>query len=421
MTTKTDIQRVLVRGGLVFDGTGAEPYEGDVLTEGGRIVEILARPERISVSDAQIVEAAGSTVIPGLIDAHVHIGAVDVDIQSQYRKYFTSELTLRMGLKLRELLDQGFTTARDAGGADAGFSRAVEAGVVPGPRLLVSGSALSQTGGHGDVRLPWEDGDPCQCGAAVGMHHVVADGVDEVRQAVRDQLRKGARQIKVMASGGAMSPSDGLRAVQFSVAELRVAVEEADNVGTYVLAHAYTPEAIQRCIEAGVRCIEHANLVDAETAKLLAKNGVAVTPTVVTYEQLYEHGDSHGVPQHNLEKISVAYESSLNALKLLRDADVRIGLGSDLLGSQATQRLRSLVLHSKVLGPQRTLISATRQNAENLGVSDITGTLEAGKSADITVVTGDILSNMETILTHGAIDTVIARGTLVKLSGRLQV
>jgi len=326
-----------------------------------------------------------------------------------------------MGLKLRELLDQGFTTARDAGGADAGFSRAVEAGVVPGPRLLVSGSALSQTGGHGDVRLPWEEGDPCQCGAAVGMHHVVADGADEVRRAVRDQLRKGARQIKVMASGGAMSPSDGLRSLQFSVAELCAAVEEADNAGTYVLAHAYTPEAIQRCVEAGVRCIEHANLVDAETAKLLAAKGVAVTPTIVTYEQLYEDGASQGVPQHNLDKISMAYDSALDALKLLSDADAKIGLGSDLLGSQSTQRLRSLVLHSKVLGPQKTLISATRQNAENLGVADITGTLETEKSADVTVVRGDILNDMKALLVEGAIDTVIVRGELVKKEGRLLV
>lgn len=413
--------RVLVRGGLVFDGTGTEPYEGDVLTEGDRIVDIVARSERISVSDAVIVEAEGYTVVPGLIDAHVHIGAVDVDIQGQYRRYFASELALRMGLKLRELLDQGFTTARDAGGADAGFSRAVEAGVVPGPRLLVSGSALSQTGGHGDVRLPWEEGDPCQCGAAVGMHHVVADGADEVRRAVRDQLRKGARQIKVMASGGAMSPSDGLRSLQFSVAELCAAVEEADNAGTYVLAHAYTPEAIQRCVEAGVRCIEHANLVDAETAKLLAAKGVAVTPTIVTYEQLYEDGASQGVPQHNLDKISMAYDSALDALKLLSDADAKIGLGSDLLGSQSTQRLRSLVLHSKVLGPQKTLISATRQNAENLGVADITGTLETEKSADVTVVRGDILNDMKALLVEGAIDTVIVRGELVKKEGRLLV
>jgi len=413
--------RVLVRGGLVFDGTGIEPYEGDVLTEGDRIVDIAARPEHIYVPNVDILEAEGLTVIPGLIDAHVHIGAVDVDIQGQYRRYFTSELALRMSLKLRELLDQGFTTVRDAGGADAGFRRAVEAGVVPGPRLLVSGSPISQTGGHGDMRSPWEEGDPCLCGAAVGMQNVVVDGPDEVRRAVRNQLRRGANQIKVMASGGAMSPSDSLQAVQFSPSELRAVVEEANNAGTYVLAHAYTSAAVQRCVDAGVRCIEHANLVNAETANLLATTGIAVTPTIATYEQLFEYGARHGIPQHNLDKISIAYDSALTSLQLLDAAGAKIGLGSDLLGPLSVQRLRSLVLHAKVLGPKKTLISATRQNAENLGVGHITGTLEPAKSADVVVVRGDILNDMEALRGENVIDTVIARGQLVKRLGRLLV
>lgn len=413
--------RLLIRGGLVFDGTGADSFEGDVLIEDGRIADLAQRPEKLSAENAEVVLAHDRTVLPGLIDAHVHIGAVDVDIQAQYRRYFTSELTLRMAGKLRELLGQGFTTARDAGGADAGFAHAVAAGVIPGPRLLVSGRPISQTGGHGDVRRPWEDGDPCRCGAAVGMLHAVADGADEVRRTVRTELRKGARQIKVMASGGAMSPTDRLESTQYSVPELRAAVEEAEAVGTYVLAHAYTPAAIRRCVEAGVACIEHANMVDASTAALLAAEGVAVTPTIVTYEQLYEHGERHGVPSENLAKIALAYDASFEGLKLLAEAGASIGLGSDLLGDQSGARLRSLVLQSKVMGVHQTLVAATSTNARHLRIDHLTGTLERGKAADITIVRGNILDDLSLILKSGAIDTVAADGVLVKKEGELLV
>jgi imidazolonepropionase-like amidohydrolase len=414
-------KRFVIRGGLIFDGTGGDPYEGDILVEGNRIIDLAQRPEQLAADGAEVISAHDCTVIPGLIDAHVHIAAIDVHIQSQYRNYFTSELALRMAGKLRELLDQGFTSARDAGGADAGFVRAIEAGVIPGPRLLISGRPVSQTGGHGDVRKPWEDTGSCGCGAAVGMLHAVADGADEVRRTVRTQLRRGARQIKIMASGGAMSPTDRMESTQYSVPELRAAVEEAQAVGTYVLAHAYTPAAIRRCVEAGVACIEHANMIDAETAALLAAEGIAVTPTIVTYEQLYEYGDRHGVPSENLAKIEQAYNASFEGLRLLHEAGASIGLGSDLLGDQSAARLRSLTLQSKVIGTRRALVSATATNARHLGISHLTGTLERGKAADITVVRGNILDDLSLILKNGAIDTVAADGVLVKKGGRLLV
>lgn len=414
-------KRFVIRGGLIFDGTGSDPFEGDILVEGNQIIDLAQRPEQLTAGDAEVISTHGCTVIPGLIDAHVHIAAIDVNLQSQYRNYFTSELALRMAGKLRELLNQGFTSARDAGGADAGFTRAIEAGVIPGPRLLISGRPVSQTGGHGDARKPWEDSGPCGCGHNVGMLHVVADGADEVRRTVRTQLRRGARQIKVMASGGAMSPADPLDSTQYSVPELRAAVEEAQAVGSYVLAHAYTPAAIRRCVEAGIACIEHANLVDAETAALLAAEGIAVTPTIVTYEQLYEHGDRYGVPRDNLAKIEQAYNASFEGLRLLAEAGASIGLGSDLLGDQSAARLRSLVLHSKVLGTRGALMSATATNARHLGISDLTGTLERGKEADITVVRGNIIDDLSLVLKNEAIDTVVAAGALVKRDGRLLV
>ncbi|HEY8472426.1 MAG TPA: amidohydrolase family protein, partial [Natronosporangium sp.] len=208
----------------VIAATGEPPFTGSVVIEGDRIVDVIdgGPPPRAT---ALTVDCAGRTLLPGLIDAHVHIGALDPDGREQQRRYFDSEASLMAGRNLAQLLDQGFTTARDAAGADAGFRRAVERGLIAGPRLLVSGRPLSQTGGHGDGRLATEHGDVYACGAQVGMVAHIVDGADRVRWAVREELRRGADQIKVMASGGVMSPTDRLESTQFSPGELRAAVE----------------------------------------------------------------------------------------------------------------------------------------------------------------------------------------------------
>lgn len=377
----------------IVTGTGDAPFPGSVVIEGDRIVEVVEGGAP-SVATARTVDCGGWTLLPGLIDAHVHIGALDADGREQQRRYFDSEAALRAGRNLTQLLDQGFTTARDAGGADAGFRRAVEQGIVAGPRLLVSGRPLSQTGGHGDGRLATEHGDVAACGAQVGMVPQLADGPDQVLRAAREELRRGADQIKVMAGGGVMSPTDRLEATQFSLSELQAAVGAARATGSYVLAHAYTPDAIQLAVAAGVRSVEHGNLLDAETARQLAAHGVFLVPTLVTYEKLYEEGERHGLSRANLDKLGIVIDAGLESLRIARSAGVKIASGSDLLGPMARHRGRELAIKAQVLGAMGAIVAATRTNAELLGLDGETGTVAPGKQADLIVVAGDPLEDL---------------------------
>ncbi|MQA84769.1 MAG: amidohydrolase family protein [Streptosporangiales bacterium] len=400
-------ERTVLGQGLIVDGTGAEPFEGSVVVEDGRIADVVAGSAVPGGAGARVLRCDGRAVIPGLIDAHVHIGAVDVNIMGQHRRYLPSEAALRMGRILTETLLQGFTTVRDAGGADAGFRAAVERGVVAGPRLRVSGRPLSQTGGHGDDRTPAETTHP---DAGIGIMGVVADGVDGVRRAAREELRRGADQIKVMASGGAMSPADRLETTQYSVDELRAIVAEAQAAGRYVLAHAYTPAAIRNAVDAGVHSVEHGNLLDAETAALMARRGVYLDPTLVTYEKLYEEGERYGVPRENLDKIATAHDAGIEGLRRAHRAGVSIASGSDLLGELARHKARELAIKASVLGPMGALVAATRTNAEMMGLADEIGTLEPGKHADLLVVDGNPLDDLSLLADEDRLLVVMRDG-----------
>ena len=282
--------RVVLTNAMIITGTDAPPLVGAVVVENEVITDVIdGVPRRIGRS--QFVDLAGQSLLPGLIDAHVHITAVDVDITNQHRHRFESEIAVLGARSLTEMLERGFTTVRDAGGADAGFRRVLEHGQLAGPRLLVSGRPLSQTGGHGDQRLASEYGAAQDDVPHVGLIHAIADGPEEVRRAARQELRRGADQVKLMASGGVMSPTDRLASVQYTIEELRAAVEAAQSVGTYVMAHAYTPEAISRCVAAGIHSIEHGNLLNEATAKLMADHNVFLVPTLVNVAN-YARGSS---------------------------------------------------------------------------------------------------------------------------------
>jgi imidazolonepropionase-like amidohydrolase len=397
----------------IISGTGAPPFPGSVVIERDRIVDVV-EAGRPSVATALTVDCAGGTLLPGLIDAHVHIGSVDPGGREQQRRYFDSELALRAGRNLTELLDQGYTTARDAGGADAGFRRAVARGVIAGPRLLVSGRPLSQTGGHGDGRLATEHGDVPACGARVGMVCRVVDGPDEVRRAAREELRRGADQIKVMASGGVVSPTDRLEATQFSPEELAAAVGAARATGSYVLAHAYTPDAIRMSVAAGVRSIEHGNLLDAASAELMAAHGVFLVPTLVTYEKLYEQGERLGLARENLDKLGIVIDAGLESLRIARAAGVKIASGSDLLGPMSRHRGRELAIKAQVLSAMGAIVASTRTNAELLGLDAEIGTVEPGKRADLIVVAGDPLDDPGLLGRPETTPVIVTDGRLYK-------
>lgn len=399
---------------FLIDCTGAEPVEGaTVVVEDDRIKEVASGgrvgplPGRVTTLDL-----AGKTLLPGLTDAHVHICAVTENITDQHRHYPPSYIAARAMQRAHECLLQGFTTVRDAGGADYGFRLLLEEGHFPGPRLLVSGNYISQTGGHGDKRRRSEWTDPIDC--CVGMVGFIADGPDEVRRAARENIRRDVDQIKIMASGGAMSPADELDTTQFTVAEMRAAVEEAQAVGTYVLSHAYSDTAVRRAIEAGVRSIEHGNLIREAAAKAIKDADAFLVPTMVTYEAIYREGKRYGIGDHQIAKIDLARQQSIQGLTHAYRAGCKIGSGSDLLGDMASQRAVEFELKAQVMTPMEVLLSATKVNAELFRMSDRIGSVEPGKYADLVVLEGNPLRNLRAFQNQDNLKLIMKGGRVYK-------
>jgi imidazolonepropionase-like amidohydrolase len=295
---------------------------------------------------------------------------------------------------LKGMLQRGFTTIRDAGGADGGLAEAIEEGLVPGPRMFPSGQALSQTGGHGDLRPRTRSVVSCACCEGVAGLARIADGVSECRRAARDELRKGATQIKIMASGGVASPYDPVWNLQYSEEEVRAIVEEARAWHTYVMAHAYTPEAIRRSIDFGVRSIEHGNLIDRATAEHVAGADGFVVPTLATFDALYRFGRDLGFPEASLAKLGDVREAGLCSLEILRAAGVKIGFGTDLLGPMHRHQSHEFVIRSEAMAPFDIIRSATTVNAELLNRSGEIGLIAPGARADLIAVDGDPLADI---------------------------
>jgi len=399
---------------VLIDCTGADPVEGAaVVVEDDRIKDVLSTgkvgplPGPLTTLDCK-----GATLMPGLTDAHVHICAVEGNITDQHRYLPPSLLAAKALRRAEECLMQGFTTVRDAGGADYGFRDAIGEGISPGPRMLVSGRYISQTGGHGDKRRRAEWIEPIDC--CIGMVGSIADGEAEVRKAVREQLRRDVDQIKIMASGGAMSPSDELDTTQFTIEEMRAAVEEARAVGKYVLAHAYSDSAVRNAIEAGVRSIEHGNLIREAAAKAIKDAGAFLVPTMITYEMIYREGKRYGIGDHQIQKINQAREQSVQGLTYAYRAGCQIGSGSDLLGDMMVQRAVEFELKAQVMKPMEVLLSATRVNAALFRMSDRIGTVEGGKYADLIVVAGNPLRNLRVFQAQDNLKVIMKGGRLVK-------
>ena len=400
---------LILKNAMIIDGTGNVPLpNGSVVVEGERIKEILpGLPGRIP-SDATVIDCRHQALLPGLIDAHIHVGAVEANIMEQQRRNYTSMLVIRSLKVIKETLDQGFTTARDAGGADPGFREAVRQGYIQGPRLFVAGFPLSQTGGHGDSRLPTETFSPLE--ALAGIATRVCDGVDQVRRAAREQLRSGVDHLKVMAGGGAMSPSDEIDTSQYSIEELKAAVYEAQAVGTYVMAHVYSSRSILNCTAAGIRTLEHGNLLDEEAARAIKDAGAFLVPTLVTYEVTPRLGKDLGIPENNIRKMIEARERALEALAIAHRVGVKIASGSDLLGPMQIYKGMELELKSRVLGPMGAIIASTKTNAELLRKEKDLGTIEAGKLADFILLDGDPLKDMKLFQQYQEKITLIIQG-----------
>ncbi len=394
------------------------PESGDMTTgahlviEGDTIKEVSTGPSNGNAD--QTIDAKGATVMPGLIDAHVHAFLTSMDLASLSTKPMSLH-AVEAARALEAMTKRGFTTVRDAAGADWGLASAVERGLIEGPRVYYSGRSISQTGGHGDPRPFSEDPAVCACGAFSSWLSHVVDGVDAVRTAVRSELRHGAKQIKLMASGGVASPTDPLMSLQMSLDEMKVATDEARDWGTYTMAHAYAPEAIRRAVEAGVRSIEHGNLLDEPVAKLMAEKDAFLVPTLVTYHTLHELGRSAGFPEVSLNKLSSVLDAGLRSLEIAKAAGVPMGYGTDLLGDAHSQQCREFTIRSEVLSPLELIRSATTVNANLLNETGRLGILKEGALADIIFVSGNPLEDINVLATPEE------HLRLVMKAGRVQV
>ncbi|PQZ64301.1 peptidase M38 [Achromobacter sp. MYb9] len=409
---------VLFKNANLLDPLQADLLEGHhVLVEDGVIKEVSDKP--LSSASAQVIDAAGRTLMPGLIDLHVHVLATQLNLSTQ--GVLPDALVMMRAVPIMAaMLRRGFTTVRDAGGAGWGLKCAVNEGTVKGPRLFISGRAISQTGGHGDPRPRSDHLRPmsfCGCCFRAGDIGRVADGIDDVRKAVRQELQMGADQIKMMASGGVASPTDPIASFGYSEEEIRVIVDEAASRQTYVMAHSYTADAIERAIRNGVRTIEHGNLVDERVARFMAEKGAFVVPTLVTYEALANEGADYGLPADSVAKIATVRTAGLHSLEIYKKAGVKIGYGSDLLGP--SQRLQSdeFRIRNEVLSTQEVIQCATTTAADVLNQVGQLGRIQPGALADVLLVDGNPYRDLSCLLGQGEHLALIMKGGVIEHNG----
>jgi imidazolonepropionase-like amidohydrolase len=382
--------QTLLTNAMIVDATAAEPRAGKVLIEDGVIRDVNAKKPG---GDCAVIDVGGRTLMPGLIDSHVHVVASLMDIAAN-AQLPPAMAVLRTVPILKGMLERGFTTVRDLGGAHYSLAEAIAQGLTPGPRLFVCGKALSKTGGHSDARPRYDGLDPNRWARNFGALGRIADGVDEVRKACREMLREGASFIKVMANGGVASPTDPVHWYGYTVEELKAAVEEARDAHTYVAAHLYTADGIVRAVECGVKTLEHCNRVDANAAKLAAKAGAVAVPTLVTYEALAEDGPVLGLPAASIAKIESVRKAGIESLAILRDAGVTMAFGTDLLGPTHVRQSEEFRIRARVLGAREILASATTVGAQLVGMEGRLGMVAEGAIADLLVVDGSPLEDI---------------------------
>ena len=390
---------ILFRNLSLLDPRWNEPRGGyEVLVEGGLIKEVSDKA--IKANSARKIDCGTRVLMPGLIDCHVHVYLSEVNLRL-LESIPVSLLAARSAPLMLGMLNRGFTSVRDTGGADWGIKEAVEKGHLPGPRLFIVGRAIGPTGGHSDGRRRTDYFKACRCCDGLAFTMAIADGVDNVRAAVREELRQGADAIKLMVSGGVASPYDPLDSKQLSLGEIAAAVEEAHAFNRYVLAHAYTPEAITRAVSQGVRTIEHGNLIDQPAARLLAKSKGYLIANLVAYVVMKERAAQFGMGADMLEKNDRVLEAGLRSLEICKKAGVKVGYGSDLLGQLQNEQSREFLLRSEIMTPIEIVRSATTIAAEIIRMEGKLGIVQAGAYADLILVDGDPLKNLNLFQKQG--------------------
>ncbi len=376
---------LIVRNCRVFDGKSGEILDNQsIVIEEDRIREIVAGDA--SLNGADVIDMARRFVMPGLIDAHFHSYGIEAN-PALVDAYAPEMRALHARRILEATLRRGYTTIRDAAGGDVHLATAIKQGLIDGPRLFYPGLALSQTGGHGDPRKP-DHHAPCAC-SHCGAMAMLVDGPDEMRKAVREQLRTGATHIKLFVSGGVLSPSDPFWMNQFSEEEIRVAVEEAATRRVYVMAHAHTNEATIRCLRNGVRSIEHATQLAPDGAQAIVDHDAFAVPTLAIVEAITELGPRLGLTDEMLDKARAVSDDAIRSLELLKQAGARIGFGTDLLGGMMDRQSREFILRRDVFTPLEILRQATSINAELIQMAGQLGCIAPDAYADLIALDGD--------------------------------
>ena len=400
-------QTLFTNAALLDPRTEATEGGVSVLVEGDTIREVSAKP--IKAANAAVIDCQGRTLMPGLIDCHVHAMLSEVNLR-QLESIPLTLMTVRAAGLVRAMIDRGFTTVRDTGGADWGLRDGIAQGYLPGPRMFIAGRALGPTGGHSDSRRRTDvGGRACRCCNAMRFCMEIVDGADGVRAAAREQLRQGADQIKIMVSGGVASPYDPLDSRQFTLDEIRAAVEEAEAFGRYAQAHAYTPDAITRAVSQGVRTIEHGNLIDEKSAALMKEKGAYLVANLVAYYAMRERAREFGMTADMLAKNDLVIDGGLKSLEICKRAGIKVGYGSDLLGQLQVDQSREFLLRREVLSPIEIIRQATLVGAEIVRMPDKLGVVEPGAFADLLVVDGNPLERLELLTGQGENLSVIMK------------
>lgn len=397
------------------DATMSESRIGNLLVDDGVIRDLDATPR--PADGREVIDIKGRTLMPGLIDCHVHVVASMMNLSANAQ--LPDALAVLRSLPIMKgMIERGFTTVRDVGGAPYSLAEAVAQGLALAPRLVVCGKALSKTGGHVDGRPRHDTYDPNRWARNFGALGRVADGVDEVRRACRQELRQGARFIKIMANGGVSSPTDPVAWQGYSVSEITAAVEEARDAETYVSAHLYTADAIRRAVACGVHSLEHCNNIDAQAAELAARAGAVAVPTLVTYEALAQDGPSYGLPPESIAKIEDVRRRGMESLTILRDAGVTMAFGTDLLGETQVRQNEEFAIRARVLPSREIIASATTIAARLIGMEGKVGVLAPGALADLIVVDGDPMADAAILADPmRSIQLVMKEGVIVRRNG----
>lgn len=405
----------LVVVGRIVDGTGREPFNGFVVIEDKKIVQVSKEEElkTLSVENAETIKIENGTILPGLIDCHVHLtGSRTLDFLKASLEPVAAKAARLVG-DLAQLIDAGFTTVRDVGGLGIYLKKVIEEGEIKGPRILAAGKLLSQTGGHGDFHsLPLE-------WAKEGDFTRLCDGVSECIKAVREQFREDADFIKICTTGGVLSQRDLPTSSQFNLDEIKAMVEEAKSVGSYVAAHAEGTQGIKNALIAGVRTIEHGDLIDDEGIEMMAEKGVFLIPTLSIKEQISSKGEKYGIPEWGIKKLKMLQELHGDYIKKAKARGVKIAVGTDFsskplfpLGENSMEL--ELLVKQEGFTPLEAIVAATKISAEAIMMDDKIGTIEPNKLADIIVVEGDPVKDITILRKAENIKLVIKDGKIEK-------